>query len=291
MTAAPGQALRHLLARPGALGVAGGGTPLEARCAEAAGFESFYVSGYATAAWRHGLPDVGLIALAEVADAVTAVTAVTEFPVVVDADTGYGDVAGVAVTVRRLEQAGAAAVQLEDQVWPKRCGHMDGTQVIPAADMARKIDAATSSRRDERTVIIARTDARGPLGLDEAIARANLYARAGADAVFVDAPRTIAELEAVAAGVAAPVVVNMSESGKTPILPLGQLEAMGFAVVLFPTSALRLAVATIGSLYRQLHEEGTSGPLTAEMATLDEVNELVGLASFRALEDRSAGLS
>ncbi len=289
MTDSPGAALRHLLARTaGALGVAGGGTPLEARCAQAAGFESFYVSGYATAAWRHGLPDIGLIALGEVAAAVQAVTAVTPVPVIVDADTGYGDVAGVAVTVRRLEQVGAAAIQVEDQVWPKRCGHMEGTRVIPADEMTRKIATAVSSRRDADTIVIARTDAREPLGLGEAIDRGKRYVDAGADAVFVDAPRTVEELAAIARSIPGPLVVNMTESGRTPILPLAELGTMGFALVLFPTSALRLATATITSLFRELRTAGSSGVFAEGMATLDEVNALVGLPWFQQLETEGA---
>jgi len=284
-TATPGAALRALLDPAcGPLAVAGGGTPLEARCAAAAGFASFYVSGYATAAWRHGVPDVGLTAMAEVVDAVTALTAVTAVPVVVDADTGYGDVANVARTIRRLEQAGAAAVQVEDQVWPKRCGHMDGKAVIPTSDMVRKVRAAVLARQDAHTVIIARTDARGPLGLAEAIERCSRFRDAGADAIFVDAPQSVDELAAIAAAVPGPLVANMSESGKTPILPLDELGALGYQIVLYPTSALRLSVGVISAMYADLRAHGSTGRWVEQMTTLDDLNELLGLGALRELE-------
>lgn len=288
MTATPGAALRALLdSTPEPLAVAGGGTPLEARCAAAAGFASFYVSGYATAAWRHGVPDVGLTAMAEVVEAVGAVTAVTDLPVVVDADTGYGDVANVARTVRRLEQAGAAAVQIEDQQWPKRCGHMDGKSVVPVDDMVRKVRAAVLARQDEQTVVVARTDARGPLGLAEAIERCHRYREAGADAIFVDAPESVEELAAIAAAVPGPLVANMSESGKTPILPLQELGSLGYRIVLYPTSALRLSVGVITAMYADLRAHGSTGRWVEQMTTLDDLNELLGLGALRALEQEA----
>lgn len=289
----PGGALRRLLANTaGALGVAGGGTPLEARCAAAAGFEAFYVSGYATAAWRHGLPDIGLIAMSEVIDSVTAITAVEKLPVIVDADTGYGDVANVALTVRRLEDAGAAAVQIEDQLWPKRCGHMDGKAVIDTADMVGKVRAAVLGKRNEDTMIIARTDARGPLGIREAIERSNRYLDAGADAIFVDAPQTEQELMMIAAQVPAYLVANMSESGKTPILSLDALGAMGYKIVIYPTSALRLSAGVITAMFAELRARGGTGDWIDQMMTLDDLNELLGLSSVQQLEraalDRAA---
>lgn len=292
----PGAALRRLLAATnGALGVAGGGTPLEARCAAAAGFEAFYVSGYATAAWRHGVPDIGLIAMAEVVASVGAITAVTELPVIVDADTGYGDAANVAVTVRRLEDAGAAAVQIEDQMWPKRCGHMDGKSVIDTDDMVRKVAAAVLARRDDDTVVIARTDARGPLGIREAIARSNRYLDAGADAIFVDAPETEPELRAIAAEVPAHLVANMSESGKTPILSLDALSSLGYKIVIYPTSALRLAAGVITAMFADLRARGATGDWVKQMMTLDDLNELLGLSGLQKLDQaalsRAAGLS
>lgn len=284
-TESPGAVLRTLL-DPGAgpLAVPGGGTPLEARCAAAAGFPAFYVSGYATAAWRHGVPDIGLTAMAEVVEAVSAVAAVTTVPILVDADTGYGDVANVARTVRQLERAGAAAVQIEDQLWPKRCGHMDGKSVIPVADMVHKVRAAVRARQDERTVVVARTDARGPLGLAEAIERSRRYRDAGADAIFVDAPESVDELAAIAQAVPGPLVANMSESGKTPILPLAELGDLGYQIVLYPTSALRLSVGVITAMFADLRAYGATGRWVEQMTTLDGVNDLLGLDAVRRFE-------
>jgi len=288
----PGAALRALLTTTaGAVGIVGGGTPLEARCAVAAGFESFYLSGYATAAWRHGVPDVGLIAMGEIADAVTAITAIDQIPVIVDADTGYGDVANVALTVRRLEQAGAAAVQIEDQVWPKRCGHMEGKLVIDASDMVRKVKAAVKSRADRETMIIARTDSRAPLGVREAIERSNRYLDAGADAIFVDAPHSEEELAAIAQAVPGPLVANMSESGKTPILPLDTLGDLGYKIVIYPTSALRLSVGVITTLFADLRKNGYSGDWVKQMITLEQLNALLGLGELQELEREVAGAS
>lgn len=281
----PGAVLRALLdPNGGPLAVPGGGTPLEAQCATAAGFEAFYVSGYAIAAWRHGVPDIGLTAMAEGVEATAAVTAVTPVPVLVDADTGYGDVANVARTVRQLERAGAAAVQIEDQLWPKRCGHMDGKTVIPAGDMVHKVRAAVQARQDEQTVVVARTDARGPLGLTEAIERCLRYRDAGADAIFVDAPHSVDELAAIAEAVPGPLVANMSESGLTPILPLAQLGDLGYQIVLYPTSALRLSVGVITAMFADLRAHGATGAWVQQMTTLDGVNDLLGLGAIRQLE-------
>ncbi|MEO9323291.1 isocitrate lyase/phosphoenolpyruvate mutase family protein [Nocardioides sp. C4-1] len=269
-----------------ALLVPGVGTPLEAHAAAAAGFEAVYVSGYATAAWRHGVPDIGLIAFGEISDALTAVTDVVDLPVVVDADTGYGDVVNVARTVRLLEARGASAVQLEDQTWPKRCGHLRGKSVEPLDVMVRKIAAAASSRVDDETMIIARTDARATDGLEAAIARARAYVEAGADAIFVDAPESEAELAEIAASVAAPLVANMSESGLTPMLPRERFDELGYAIVLYPTSSLRVASRAFARFFADLREHGDSSRWLDDMSSLGELNALVGLAEAEALEAR-----
>ena len=228
-----------LASTPGALSVAGGGTPLEALCAEQAGFEAFYVSGYAVAAWRHGVPDVGLFAMAEIVDAVRLlIAAVVDLPVIADADTGYGELVNVARTVREFERAGAAAVQIEDQVFPKRCGHMDGKRVIPRDEMAKKVRAALAARSDPDTVIVARTDAIAVNGLDDAIDRMHAFAEGGRRRhLFRDAPGSIDELRAIAAAIDRPLVANMSEHGKTPLLPVQTLGEMGYRIVIYPTSA------------------------------------------------------
>ncbi|HEX8496543.1 MAG TPA: isocitrate lyase/phosphoenolpyruvate mutase family protein [Actinomycetales bacterium] len=276
--------LRRLLAQDGTVAVPGGGTPLEALCAAAAGFDSFYVSGYAVAAWRHGLPDIGLTALSDITAAVSAIRSVSDLAIVVDADTGYGDAAAVCTTVSRLERAGAAAVQVEDQIWPKRCGHMAGKEVIPAADMARKVAAAVGARELPDTLIIARTDALAPLGVHEAIERGRRYADMGADAVFVDAPESVEHLRLIAAGIDCPLVVNMTESGRTPILPLADLSELGFAMAIYPTAALRLSAALITALYQQLASSGATESLAGQMMSLDAMNEALGLGALQARE-------
>ncbi|MEU5884004.1 isocitrate lyase/phosphoenolpyruvate mutase family protein [Spirillospora sp. NPDC047279] len=282
-SARPGDTLRRLLDRRGSLAVPGGGTPLEAHCAEAAGFDAFYLSGYAVAAWRHGQPDLGITGMTDVFDAVAAITTSSGIPVIVDADTGYGDVTAVAATVARLEQAGAAAIQIEDQVAPKRCGHMQGKEVIPAKQMERKVVAALRART-AGALIIARTDALGPLGVDEAIERCKRFHDLGADAVFVDAPESVEHLERIAHEVPGRLVVNMTESGRTPILPFAQIEALGFDLAIYPTAALRLAGRMISELYAGLRDTGSTADWSTRMMSLDEMNVLLGQGSVDAFE-------
>lgn len=263
-----------------ALGV---GTALEALLAERAGADVVYVSGYATAAWIHGVPDIGLIGLDEIAANTARIAGRISTPLLVDADTGYGDAPQVFASVRRLEDAGASGIQLEDQTWPKRCGHMGGKTVISAEAMARKLDAAVRARRGD-TVIVARTDALAPEGVDAAIERCLLYRRHGADVLFVDAPESQDQLEAIADEVDAPLLVNMSETGKTPLLPAEDLGAMGYDIVLYPTSSLRLAARIVAAGYTRILGEGTSAPLLDDMFSLEELDTAVGLEEFRRIE-------
>ncbi|MQA05740.1 MAG: carboxyvinyl-carboxyphosphonate phosphorylmutase [Streptosporangiales bacterium] len=273
----------------GPLVLPGGGTPLEARAAQHAGFPAFYVSGYAVAAWRHGLPDIGLIAGTDVAEAAAAVSRVVDVPIVCDADTGYGDVAAVHATVRLLESRGVSAIQLEDQRWPKRCGHLGGKEVVDADTAARKIAAACQARRDADTMIIARTDSLAPLGLDEAIARAKRFKEAGADVLFVDAPTDVEQLTTIGAELDGPLVVNMSEGGRTPALSATELYALGYRIVLFPTTALRTAAKAIGDSYAELARTGDTRPIRDRMYGLDEMNDLVDLAGYQSLEENALG--
>ena len=198
--------------------------------------EAFYHGGYAAAAHHHGLPDIGMVGLEEMVESVRRVTLVSTRPVIVDCDTGYGAIAGVKRTVQEMERAGAGAVQIEDQVFPKRCGHMEGKEVIPVDEMVLKIRAAVATRADPETLVIARTDALQPHGLDEAIDRCNAYAEAGADLAFVDAPRSREHLEEIARRVDVPSVANMSETGRTPALSAGELQELGYRIVIFPST-------------------------------------------------------
>lgn len=265
----------------------GVGTPFEARCAVLAGFETVYLSGYATAAWGHGKPDVGLIALAEIAQALGSVADAARVPVICDADTGYGDMTNVAHTVRTLERAGAHAIQIEDQAWPKRCGHLRGKSVVPADEHARKIAAAVRAKTDPDTMIIARTDALAPNGLADALDRLKRCADVGADVLFMDAPSSIEELETTARELHGHrLVANMSESGVTPHLSATDFYELGYEIVLFPTSALRLAATVITGFFGDLRRTGDSRAWAERMTSLADLNEIVGLSELEQWEAR-----
>lgn len=256
---------------------AGAHDGLTALLAERAGMEAVYQGGYAVAAHHHGLPDIGLIGLTDIARSLRNMTAVSSVPVMVDADTGYGAEPGVRRTVMELERAGAAAIQIEDQVFPKRCGHMEGKQVISTDDMVSKIRAAVEARRNPETVIIARTDALQVTGLDDAIDRCNTYAEAGADLVFVDAPGSREELAEIARRVDAPSMANMSETGKTPLLSAAELEELGYKVVIFPSTQTWIFAKVYQEFLDELKEKGTTREFTDRMMSFNDVNELLGL--------------
>ena len=278
------QTLRQRLQRPEILVVPGGGSPLELKLIEQTGFEAGYISGYASAAARYGLPDIGLAAYGEIEDAVHAVRRVTDLPLIVDCDTGYGDVANVHRTVRGMELLGVAAIQLEDQAWPKRCGHMEG-KIVESRDVAvRKIRAAVAARRNPDTLIIARTDSAAPLGLDEAIARCLAFKEAGADVLFVDGP-TEGELERVGKALPGPLLANMSETGKTPLFSASELQQMGFAIALFPSSTVRLTIKAVSSFLSDLKQAGDSRSWVGKMASLAETNAALGLGEIQKFDN------
>lgn len=277
------KALRARLARPEILVVPGGGSPLELKLIEQAGFEAAYISGYATAAARYGLPDIGLAAYAEIEDMVHATRRVTDLPLIVDCDTGYGDVANVHRTVRGMELLGVAAIQLEDQAWPKRCGHMDGKIVEPRDVAVRKIHAAVAARRSSDTLIIARTDSAGPHGMDEALERCRRFKDAGADVLFVDGPRE-GELERIGRELPGPLLANMSETGKTPLYSAKELQQMGFAIALFPSSTVRLTIKAVSGFLADLKQSGDSRAWVERMASLAETNRALGLEDLQSFE-------
>jgi 2-methylisocitrate lyase-like PEP mutase family enzyme len=264
--------------------VPGGGTPLEALAAESAGFNAFYLSGYAVAAWRHGLPDIGLLGARDTAEALTAVTRVCSLPVICDADTGYGNEASVHSTVRLLESAGASAIQFEDQTWPKKCGHMSNKSVVDADEAVRKIAAAVEAKTNPDTTIIARTDSLAPVSIDEAILRAKQFRDAGADVLFIDAPQSIEHLERIGKELAGSVLMaNMSESGLTPALSASEFSKLGFGLVVFPTSALRLSMHSVKELYANLKTTGDASEVEAKIILLDELNQLVHLSRYDSI--------
>lgn len=284
----PATKLRRRLQQPEVLVVPGAGSPLDVRLIEQQGFEAAYVSGYATAAQRFGLPDVGLIAFAEIEEMVRSTRAVSDLPLIVDCDTGYGGTANVGHTIRRLEALGVAAIQIEDQVWPKRCGHMDGKIVESRETSVRKVRAAVAARTSSDTMIVARTDARGPHGLDEAIERCRLFKSAGADMLFVDGPESIEELKRIAVELTGPIVANMSETGKTPLLPAHELATMGYNVVLFPSSLARVNLKGSAEFLAELAATGDSRSFLGRMASLNETNRAVGLDELRQFDEMIA---
>lgn len=281
-----GRRLRRLLARPEILMLPGAFDPLSARIAEDTGVEAVYATGAGFANAGFGLPDIGFIGLGELAEHVRRMTDAVDIPVVVDADTGYGDLLQVRRTVRDLERAGAAAIQLEDQVAPKRCGHFDGQQVIATDEMVRKLAIALDSRRDPDTVIIARTDARTVDGIDAAVERAVAYAEVGADVIFLEAPRTPEELLSLPARIDTPLLANMVEGGKTPLASTAELEAAGFRIALFANTALRASMAAVRGAITTLRDDGSPDAILDRIATWEDRQGTVRYDEFREIEER-----
>ena len=284
--------LRTLLARPEATIVVGAVNALAARLVEQAGFACCYVTGAGLANSQFGLPDIGLVSMTEVADETARICDAVDIPVIVDADTGFGGPLSVMRTVHLLEKAGAAGIQIEDQAMPKRCGHFAGQQLVEPEEMLARIAAARTARVDPDLVLIARTDARSVLGLDEALDRARLYAEAGADVIFVEAPRSIAELRAIPPAVAGtPTILNVVEGGKTPQLPLRDLSEMGYRLVLHANLLLRVMLRSGQEALRRLADEGTSSGMLGQVLGWEQRQELVNLRQFDELEDRLSGRS
>src|SRR5579871_349979 len=276
--------LRARLARAPILIAPGVYDPLTALIAEKAGFEALYVSGAAMAYTRLGRPDIGLLTMAEVADTVALIRDRVDANLVVDADTGYGNALNVERTVRLFERAGAAAIQLEDQTFPKRCGHLEGKAIVPMREMVGKIHAAVDARRRTQTLIIARTDAIAVEGFESAMERAGCYADAGADILFVEAPRTREQLSAVAKalGSRAPLLANMVEGGKTPIFSGPELEALGFRLVIFPGAIVRALARAARDFYGALKRDGTTDAYRDRMFDFEALNGILGTADMLA---------
>ena len=264
---------------------------LTARLLELAGFEAVYRGGYAASAAAFALPDLGITTLTDMVDHLRRMTNAVSVPVIADADTGYGEVPQVIHTVHELEAAGAAAIQFEDQVFPKRCGHMEGKKVIPAEEMVVKLRAALDARRNPETVIIARSDATAVTGLDDAIRRSRLYADAGADVIFIDAPTSEADLQAIAAGgIDAVLMVNVSEHGKTPDLGAARFQELGFGLVIYPSSTLFAAAQSTKDLAATLRAEGSTVSVVPRMMPFDEINGILGKDEWDSIEDTLRGV-
>jgi 2,3-dimethylmalate lyase len=278
--------LRALLAEPGALLIPGASDALSAKLIEAAGFPAIYITGAGVSAGLLAAPDIGLLSFSEMLDQVRHIANAVETPLIVDADTGYGNALNAIRTVREYEHIGVAAIQLEDQVLPKRCGHLDGKQVIPADEMVKKIAAVHEARRNPETIIIARTDARAVLGLDEAIARGNLYHRAGADVIFIEAPRGDDEVQRIAAEVDAPLLLNLGGGGLTPVHPIEELAALGFKIVIYPGDLQKAAIKAMQRVLNEMLTKGTTADIADQMVSFQERFDLLGYSKYEELAKR-----
>lgn len=279
-------ALRRLLTDAAPVVAPGAYNALFARLIAEAGFPAVYLSGAGVANSLLGRPDIGLVTMSEMAMIAERVCEVVDVPVIADGDTGYGGVHNVARTIRAYERAGVAAIQLEDQVFPKKCGHFEGKEVVPADQMLQRIEAALDARSDDDGIlIIARTDARAPIGLDEAIDRARRYGEAGADILFVEAPQTVEELARVGDELAAwPLLANMVEFGKTPLLPADELAELGFSLVIAPGAITRVTTKAAEDVLAELARAGTTREYLDRMKTFGAVNEMLGLPEANAWE-------
>ncbi|HXG07537.1 MAG TPA: isocitrate lyase/PEP mutase family protein [Nitrososphaera sp.] len=261
---------------------------LSARIAEQVGFDAMFQTGYGSSAALLAMPDFGFLNAGETVDNARRIIRAVSVPVLVDADTGYGNPLNVWRLVRDLESLGAAGIFLEDQVWPKRCGHMVGKDVIPKDDYLLKLKAAIDARRSEDFIIVARTDARAPLGLEEAIERGKAYKKAGADVIFVEAPRSIEELKKVADEIDAPLVANMIEDGVTPTMSAQELLKIGYRIAVFPLSALYSATYAMREVLTELKNTGETKRTRKMMVTFKDFNRLVDLDNYMSLEKRYA---
>ena len=278
--------LKQLLSKRGAAILPGAANPLTARIIADLGFDCVYVTGAGIANMNLGVPDIGLVSLKELVDYVGAIRDAVDLPLLVDADTGFGNAVNVVRTVKQLEKAGASGIQLEDQVFPKRCGHFAGKAVIETGEMVQKIKAAVDQRIDGDLVIVARTDARAVFGLDAAIERAQAYIEAGADATFVEAPLDRGELERIAGALRAPQIANMVFGGQTP--PVGQrdLATMGFAGVLYANAALQAAVHGMREVLGELRRNGSLDAVRDKVASFEVRQRLVDKGTYDGLEQR-----
>jgi 2-methylisocitrate lyase-like PEP mutase family enzyme len=246
------------------------------RLASSFGFDALYMTGFGAVASYLGLPDAGLATYTDMVNRVKQMASMAGAPLIADGDTGYGGLLNVRHTVRGYEEAGAAAIQLEDQEFPKKCGHTPGRRVIPMQDMVKKIRVAVEARSSSDFLIIARTDARTSLGLDEALRRGDAYAKAGADVLFIESPESVDEMRAIGKRFDLPLVANMVEKGRTPVLPRAELEAIGYRLAIFPVSALLAAVKSMRGVYSHIKETGSSIGVPVPIEDFSELTRLMG---------------
>ena len=255
-----------------------------AKIAQKAGFEAMFQTGYGTSATLLGLPDYGFIGATETTENARRICRAVSVPVIVDADTGYGNPLSVWKLITELESAGAAGIFLEDQKWPKRCGHMSGKEVISKEEYSQKLQAALDARKSKDFIIVARTDARAPEGLDAAIERGLEYKKIGADAIFIEAPKSIAEMKKIGRSIKAPLVANMIEGGATPLVSSKALHKMGFKLILYPLSVLFANAFASMKILNELKKSGTTEKLRENVVNFDQFNEIVDLTKFKKME-------
>ena len=285
------QTLRERLQQPQAVLAPGVYDALTALVAQQAGFEALYLSGASIAYTRLGRSDIGLTTATEVAQTVAHITDRVQLPLIVDADTGFGNALNTQRTVRDFERAGAAMVQIEDQTFPKRCGHLDGKGVVPVSEMEGKLRAALDARHNENTLILARTDALAVEGLDAALERAERYLACGVDALFIEALRSDEQMQRACAQFAdrVPLLANMVEGGKTPVQSASELGERGFRIVIFPGGTARAVAHTLQGYYASLHQHQTTAPWQQQMLDFDGLNRLIGTPELLAQGQRYAG--
>ena len=276
--------LRELLARPKVLMAPGAADALTARLIAKHGFEAIYMTGAGTTAVRLGMPDVGLLTMNEMVDNARSIADASQLPLIADADTGYGGPVNVQRTVRAYERAGVAGIHIEDQQWPKRCGHLAGKSLIPAEEMAAKIRAGIDAKLDPDFVLIARTDALAVEGFERAMERCRLYEEAGADMIFLEAPSKMEHLAAIPKAFRKPTLYNMASSGKTPFLPADEIQKLGFKVIIYPNFALLSAITAINKTLTELKTKGTPAGIVHDIASFQDFFNLVGMKEVQEAE-------
>jgi 2,3-dimethylmalate lyase len=281
--------LRQLLREPGIIVAPGAYDCLTAKLIAREGFPAVYMTGAGTALTRLGQPDLGVATLSEMVANAAAMASTVAIPLIADADTGYGGALNVYRTVREYEKAGVAALHIEDQVFPKRCGHLEGKQVVPIEEMAIKLRAAVEARTDEDFVLIARTDALAVTGLDDTLRRCHAYVEAGADVLFVEALRSREEIERIVREVHVPLLYNFVEHGKSPLLPVDELQRLGFKVVIFPGSIMLAVLPLVRQILAEIKQRGTTDALLDRMTNVVELFETMGLSDMLALDARVGG--
>jgi 2-methylisocitrate lyase-like PEP mutase family enzyme len=287
----PRQTLRQLLKRNKLLVAPGCFDGLSARLVHEAGFEAAYLSGGAVAR-SMGIPDIGLVTMSESIERAAQVVSAIKIPIIADADTGYGNAVNLVRSVREFERTGVAAIHIEDQVTPKRCGHLDGKEVISLPEMAKKLEAALAARSDPDFCIIARTDARGVNGFDDAIKRGQAFVEIGVDAVFVEAPQSEEELAEIPRRVTGvPLLVNVFKGGKTPVLPVERLEKMGYRIAIYPSETQRAAIHAMRNALGTLKREGTTESIDATLTTFKERDRVVDLDGWQKIEKEFLGVN